>query len=121
MAKNRRKTRKKRTKPSQRMSLVAQHPAMTADRLDYDVGQKRNDVLPDDVLLDIFDFYMKDTSYYEPVEKRWHPLVHVCRRWRSLVFGSPRRLDLKLYCTLKTPTRDSLDIWPALPLVVSGS
>ena len=50
----------------------------------------------------------------------WQTLVHVCRRWRHLVFRSPRRLNLRLYCAPQTPVRDRLDIWPALPLVVSG-
>ena len=50
----------------------------------------------------------------------WQPLVHVCRRWRNLVFGSPRRLDLQLYCTPGTPARDRLDVWPALPLIVDS-
>ena len=45
-------------------------------------------------------------------------LVHVCRRWRSLVFRSPRRLNLRLYCTPKTPAKHTLDVWPALPLIV---
>ena len=48
----------------------------------------------------------------------WQSLVHVCRRWRSVVFGSPRRLNLRLVCTAKTPARDTLDVWPALPLVI---
>ena len=47
--------------------------------------------------------------------------VHVCRRWRSLVFGSPRRLNLRLFCSLETPVKDTLDIWPALPLVTEGN
>jgi hypothetical protein len=51
----------------------------------------------------------------------WQSLVHVCRRWRNLVFGSPRRLNLQLYCTPKAPARDTLDIWPTLPLIVRGS
>jgi len=51
----------------------------------------------------------------------WQTLVHVCRRWRFLVFGSPRRLNLQLYCTLQTPVRDTLDVWPALPLIIEGS
>ena len=48
----------------------------------------------------------------------WHTLVHVCRRWRTLVFGSPHHLNLQLLCTARTPVRKKLDIWPALPLVV---
>ena len=42
----------------------------------------------------------------------------MCRRWRGVVFGSPRRLNLRLVCTSKTPARDTLDVWPALPLLV---
>ena len=51
----------------------------------------------------------------------WQSLVHVCRRWRSLVFGSRRRLNLQLFCTPETPAKDTLDVWPALPLVVAGN
>jgi hypothetical protein len=36
------------------------------------------------------------------------------------VFGSPRHLGLKLRCTHKTPVRDMLDVWPALPLLIRG-
>ena len=51
----------------------------------------------------------------------WQSLVHVCRRWRNLVLGSPRRLNLQLCCTPETPVRDTLDVWPALPLIVEGN
>ena len=44
--------------------------------------------------------------------------MHVCRKWRNVVFGSPRRLDLRLYSKAWTPVRETLDIWPALPIVV---
>jgi hypothetical protein len=44
--------------------------------------------------------------------------VHVCRKWRNVVFGSPRRLDLRLYCNAKTPVRKMLDVWPPLPIVI---
>ncbi len=83
----------------------------------------RIDILPDDVLLEIFDFYMNMIpSLGRKVEiEAWQPLVHVCRRWRNLVFGSPRRLNLRLICTPKTPARHTLDVWPALPLLINGS
>ena len=48
----------------------------------------------------------------------WQSLVHVCRRWRSVIFRSPRHLQLRLRCKAKTPVRDMLDIWPPFPLVV---
>ena len=48
----------------------------------------------------------------------WITLVHVCQRWRGLVFASPRRLNLRLVCTRGKPVREMLDIWPTLPIVV---
>ena len=78
------------------------------------------DTLPDDALLEIFNFNVND--YYdlslEERDQAWQTLVHVCRRWRCIVFGSPRHLDLQLVCRNRTPARDMLDIWPALPLIV---
>ena len=75
-------------------------------------------MLPDDVLLEIFHFHVDKTSGNEEKMKVWQSLVHVCRRWRSVVFGSPRRLNLQLICSSKTPARDTVDLWPALPLVI---
>ena len=85
---------------------------------------KRIDVLPDDVLLEIFDFYMITVIPFRTMRvtvEAWQPLVHVCHRWRILVFESRRRLNLRLHCTPETPARDKLDVWPALPLIVRGS
>ncbi len=83
---------------------------------------KQIDILPDDILLEIFDFYVDmSLSYKDKAEiEKWQSLIHVCRQWRSLVLGSPRRLNLRLFTTPKTPVRDTLDIWPALPLSVGG-
>ena len=79
-------------------------------------------MLPDNVLLETFDFYVEksmDGGYHIYIVE-WIMLAHVCRRWRSVVFQSPHRLNLRLLCTIKTPARDTLDIWPALPLVIRG-
>ena len=81
-----------------------------------DAGQVTIDILPDDSLLYVFDFYVAQDSEVEA----WHTLVHVCRRWRILVFGSPRRLNLRIECTGDTPVRERLDIWPSLPIIISG-
>jgi len=74
--------------------------------------------LPDDVLIEIFGFYM---AYPPPPpfheEDEWHTLVHVCRRWRYIVFGSPRHLDLRLLC-INRRLGKTLDIWPELPIVI---
>ena len=75
-------------------------------------------MLPDEVLLEIFNFYA-DEVQFKFTKKRveaWLSLVHVCRQWRDVVFGSPRRLHLRLVCTPGTPARDMVDVWPALPL-----
>ncbi|KAH9172657.1 hypothetical protein EDB89DRAFT_1964266 [Lactarius sanguifluus] len=45
-------------------------------------------------------------------------LVHVCQRWRLIVFASPRSLDLQLYCTPRTPVKKTLDYWPAFPITI---
>ena len=47
----------------------------------------------------------------------WYPLVHVCQRWRYVVFESPRRLNLRLHCTRRR-VREMLGVWPALPIVI---
>ena len=80
--------------------------------------------LPSDVLLEISKFYLLsqhnhssfivDDASLDP----WHTLIHVCQRWRSTVFASPRYLNLRLHCTNRTPVRKMLDIWPAFPIVV---
>jgi hypothetical protein len=82
-------------------------------------------------LLDIFDFCRKDEDNTVHLSIhciwdwnsswnswKWHLLVHVCRRWRELVFASPRRLNLRIPCNGRTPVRENLGIWPALPIDV---
>src|SRR5216683_6161564 len=85
-------------------------------------GRLSINILPDDVLLEIFDHYVilpRINLRDRPVDA-WHKLVHVCQRWRYVVFDSPRRLDLRLLCTDGTPITNMLDIWPALPIVISA-
>jgi hypothetical protein len=76
------------------------------------------DVLPDDVLLEIFSFYLAEGR-----SKTWHTLVHICRRWRSIVFASPRRLDLRILCTtgIRATLKEMLDIWPILPIEIRAN
>jgi hypothetical protein len=76
--------------------------------------------LSDDVLLEIFSLYLKEAYKafgYERLES-WRTLVHVCQRWRAVVFASPRRLKLRLVCTAGRSVREMLGIWPTLPIVV---
>jgi len=83
------------------------------------------DALPDNVLLETFELYLgkddpnrigEDDNY-----DGWQTLVHVCGRWRCIVFVSPRRLDLKLYYPVtlgRSVKSKTLDIWPVLPIVI---
>ena len=75
--------------------------------------------LPDDVLLAIFYLFAIEQSITKKEVEAWQILVHVCRQWRAVVFGSPRRLNLRLYCATKTQT--PVDVWPALPVHIEGS
>jgi F-box-like len=77
-------------------------------------------MLPDDVLLAIFYLHVNEDQLTEKGIKAWQSLVHVCQRWRSLVFESPHHLNVQLLCTPARTSRGMLDVWPALPLVVMG-
>jgi len=82
----------------------------------------RRVTIPDNVLLEIFDFYVNlrhSCSHWRThKENAWHRLVHVCRQWRHVVFASPRRLNLRLLCTNRTPAQNMLDVWSQLPIVI---
>jgi hypothetical protein len=78
------------------------------------IGKVPIDMLPEEILLQIFAFYM--CGVYN--DEEWETLVHVCWRWRSVVFAAPRRLNLQLVCTSGTPARKMLEIWPALPIYI---
>ena len=47
----------------------------------------------------------------------WQNLVHVCQRWRNIIYGSPRHLNLHLFCSLETPFRENA-CWPKFPLIL---
>jgi hypothetical protein len=116
------------------------------DVLLYDAGRKLPHVtihsLPDNVLLDTFELCLLETLDSDPLDRArswiiksrtwgpagpdrasraWSKLVHVCQRWRYIVFASPLRLDLHLLCTNWTPSRKVLDIWPPLPIEIRSS
>ena len=68
--------------------------------------------LSDKVLLKIFRYFL----YTSP--RHWIRLVHICHKWRRVVFEAQRPLPLRLFCTYGTPVLKTLDCWPALPIVV---
>jgi len=71
-------------------------------------------MLPDLVLLETFHFYVDKIAMVDA----WQTLVHVCRKWRNIVYGSPRRLHLQLICSNETPVRETLDVWPSIPIIM---
>ncbi|KAI0246847.1 CHAT domain-containing protein [Lactifluus subvellereus] len=78
------------------------------------------ETLPDDVLIEIFNFYRLSSvplgARVRPWE--WNRLVHVCRRWRYIIFDSPRYFDLRTLCTYAAPVGDILDHWPTFPIII---
>ncbi|KAN0131226.1 hypothetical protein V8E53_010930 [Lactarius tabidus] len=82
--------------------------------------------IPDNVLLEIFSFYLYDTdpdrdSYFRDTRKwqTWRILAHICQRWRRIIFSSPRRLNLHIICTPGTPVGKNLAFWPVvLPIIL---
>ena len=92
--------------------------ATTADR-SRALGQVTVDNLPDNVLLEIFYFHTEHSLFRDAyTSPSWNQLTQVCRRWRYIVLESPRRLDLRVICSDRTPTRASLDIWPPFPIII---
>jgi hypothetical protein len=95
-----------------RQTSFAQYPATTATSGRCDAGPLTIHVLPYDVLLGIFGYYLSWKG------SAWPALVHVCQRWRNFVLGSVRHLKLQLYCIGGKPVRKMLDIWPPLPIIL---
>jgi hypothetical protein len=96
-------------------------------------GDMTINILPDNVLLHIFLFDeqeyhefpsvhlvgLEDGDRVERLPWRWHRLVHVCRRWRSIVFASPNFLDLRIVCGPRNPMVLT-GIWPPLPIIMTN-
>ncbi len=92
-------------------------------------------ILDDDSLLNIFHLYRPfflgedehgldhlEGGWYQWHQARWwYKLVHVCQRWRNLIFGSASYLGLTLVCTNGTLVANMLAHSPPLPLTVDYS
>ena len=68
--------------------------------------------LSDEVLLNTFCYYLDGSP------RLWPRLVHICRRWRRVIFTARRILHLRLFCTHGTPVLKYLDCWPTIPIVI---
>jgi hypothetical protein len=69
--------------------------------------------LSDAVLLNIFRYYLHKSP------RLWPRLVHICRKWRHIVFASQQTLHLRLFCAPGTPVLKTLDCWPPFSIVMA--
>ena len=82
------------------------------------------DILSDDIFREIFAFCLRTVPdpywFLHAWEhmKAWQGLVHVCRRWRQIIYASPLYFNLQLYCANHTPFVKKVGRWPEFPLVV---
>jgi len=84
------------------------------------VGRSAVNVLSDDALIYIFNFYRQDLDSKSWSWHEWSALVHVCQRWRHIIFAWPNNLDVRIGCRSKTAAAKALDVWPALPITIAG-
>jgi len=49
------------------------------------------------------------------IETIWRRPIRVCRRWRRIIFASPRRLDLQILCADQKRVKEMLDDWQTIP------
>jgi len=77
-------------------------------------------MLPEHILLEIFDFYrLDDIGPLWGRQWKWHHLVHICRKWWHVVTMSTRRLHLQIVCRSRGgPIESILDALPTVPLSV---
>ncbi|KAI9438855.1 hypothetical protein F5148DRAFT_1380071 [Russula earlei] len=90
-------------------------PSLEASHCEHRQDPVTINTLPDDVLIEIFQFFL---NHWGTGTHGWHTLVHVCQNWRSIVFASPRRLNLRLLYGGARPMSEMLDVWPLFPVVI---
>jgi hypothetical protein len=77
--------------------------------------------LLDEILLEIFDACRRRFVSYDLYWRKkhaWLNLVHVCRRWRAVVFASSSRLDLSVTVGPKNPNHIKTILSSALPIFI---
>ncbi|KAH8981665.1 hypothetical protein EDB92DRAFT_175817 [Lactarius akahatsu] len=104
------------------MKLFSAHAISSIDPQRRETSREVTmEMLPQDILLGIFDIYRLDSLNHSQLGGRpwkWHTLAHVSQRWRSIIFASSRYLDLKVFCTYGTPVREILGSSLDLPIIV---
>jgi hypothetical protein len=82
------------TTPSTSIPWIPVIPSISVTAIATDlcdiIGRMTIDVLPDVVLLELFDCYVNQVREEDSPDvtvESWRPLVHVCRNWRNVVFS----------------------------------
>jgi F-box-like len=79
--------------------------------------------LPDEILLEIFDFYRQGVDSYDHQWREkyaWFNLTHLSRRWRAITLASSSRLDLGIIVGPIKPAHIEpiLSSLPGLPILI---
>ena len=77
--------------------------------------------LPDELLVEIFDWCRLGDEYGWNYRRRWYKPLQVCRRWRYLMLGSASRLKLRLLCSCRVHRSLVVKMLmhsPPLPLII---
>lgn len=81
--------------------------------------------LPDELLIEIFDSYRHSNnvqSHQWCHQSEWFKFIHVCKRWRAVMFASASRLDLRLVLNRKKGGHmDTMSHLPSLPIDIDYS
>lgn len=96
-----------------RRTSISVVSAMITDS--YRAGRMTIDVLSDDVLIYIFNFYRRGFKYHD-LSWPWDVLIHVCQRWRHIIFAWPHHLDVLVNCHSGTHVAKAPHVWPGLPI-----
>ncbi|KAF8257412.1 hypothetical protein EI94DRAFT_1314261 [Lactarius quietus] len=102
---------------SKKKKRTLRYPPPTSERLEY-MGSTTINTLNDDILFSIFNCYRLDDENAWNVRLGWCKISHVCRRWRHIVHSTAFHLGMHILCTNDTPTVDTLDHLPSLPLFI---
>ncbi|KAI9442753.1 hypothetical protein H4582DRAFT_1309113 [Lactarius indigo] len=93
-------------------------PPPPPTRSGYGLRYTTMNVLNNDILLYIFDYYRLDEENGWNVRLGWCKLSHVCRRWRHIIYSSSSSLGMYIQCTNGTPRAEMLGHLPHLLLSV---
>jgi hypothetical protein len=77
--------------------------------------------LPDELVLEIFDYYRQGIDPYDLQWRKkhvWIYLTHVCRKWRAVIFASYSRLDLGITVGPEKPEHIKTILSGPLPISI---